>query len=590
MVSKGTLKTARQLLDRFFRDAEGKTNRQLDVYFTVQSLDLNDRADPAIEFLVSRGLINLFGPDIGFLTDKGVQAVIDDFDLADLPKEIRDFSAPPPSPPQPSGAAMPAGPMPVAAPASRPDRATLTHIDLDGQEFAVELGTMCTIGRSDGNTIQVGDKRASKHHAEIRYEGGQFILRDLESANGTLLNGEYVLKPVVLQHDDEVVIGRTMLLYTAPASLESTEAPTTAADGAAAAFRVLQGTPAPSTAATDPYQSQDLAPSGDLPVHLAATERPAPAAGTGDLFAEEARSNEDDLFERPTRGSSNLFESKPPPGSADPFVFSNRTAREGSRPSGPAAPAGDDLFATAPAPSANSSPAGAVASDLLVGPATGLPLAGGPVSAEHPSLEVTSLADGLQESLQGDSLEEIEPFESLDDEPDAEWAHDTRAEDGPLLENQPVIQSSERPPDGASTSAATEPTTDDMATLTVSRDDLFGHSNRPQIADPPWGETADNPAGPTRADSGARGPAAAADPVRQLPEYAEKLPIAEVALASAAEVDVRAPAADAFIATLQALRRRLDRVDVPEKRALLDAVEVLSQHPYVRVVLDSLDE
>ncbi|MEO1336527.1 MAG: hypothetical protein AAFV29_12830, partial [Myxococcota bacterium] len=109
-------------MDRFFRDAEGKTNRQLDVYFTLEDLDCSrEKADPAIEVLASRGLINLFGPDVAFLTDKGVRAAVEDLDLSLLPKELRDFSAPPPSPPEPSVPHAPAG---INAVTDRPSAST----------------------------------------------------------------------------------------------------------------------------------------------------------------------------------------------------------------------------------------------------------------------------------------------------------------------------------------------------------------------------------------------------------------------------------------------------------------------------------
>jgi pSer/pThr/pTyr-binding forkhead associated (FHA) protein len=210
LATKSNIKVARDLLERFFRDAEGRTNRQLDVYFTIQDLGLpRDKSDPALEFLTSRGLINTFGPDIAYLTDKGAQVIVEDLDINSLPKEIRDFGVKQP-PPQAIQQAEPEAPK-----SKRPPRPQVTHIDPEGKEYVLPLGRVCTIGRSPGNDIQVSDQRASKRHAELRWENGRFVMVDLGSANGTLLNGEYT-DQAVLEHDDELVIGRTMLIFQCP--------------------------------------------------------------------------------------------------------------------------------------------------------------------------------------------------------------------------------------------------------------------------------------------------------------------------------------------------------------------------------------
>lgn len=50
-----------------------------------------------------------------------------------------------------------------------------------------------TIGRLPDNSLQLDDGSVSSHHAElIPTEGGGFFLRDLESTNGTRVNGENV--------------------------------------------------------------------------------------------------------------------------------------------------------------------------------------------------------------------------------------------------------------------------------------------------------------------------------------------------------------------------------------------------------------
>ena len=215
MSNKRTLELAKELLDRFFRDAEGRTNRQLDVYFTLEDMSAaRDKAEPALEYLASRGLLNTFGPDIAFLTDEGCRVAAEDLDLANIPRVVRDFEQVSKTEPLPQDAELPEGPSTEAR--VRPDRPLLTHVSDDGAERVIELAWVCTIGRADENDVRIDDKRASKHHAEVRYEDGRYVLHDLESANGTLLNGEYVLEPCPVSNDDEIVIGRTLLLFQSP--------------------------------------------------------------------------------------------------------------------------------------------------------------------------------------------------------------------------------------------------------------------------------------------------------------------------------------------------------------------------------------
>ena len=647
MVAKATLKLAGALLDRFFRDAEGKTNRQLDVYFTVEDLQVSrDKSDPAIEFLVSRGLINQFGPDIAFLTDRGVQAVVHDADLASLPQDMRDFAAPAPVPPEPSGPATTAssGPdsnrghggvrgngvvgtksarMSAATTGTRPEQATLTHIDLTGKEFSVELGWSCTIGRSDGNTIQISDKRASKNHAEIRYESGQFVLRDLESANGTLVNGDYVVQPVVLEHDDEVVIGRTMLLYTAPlnlpppmqppmldpAHLEPATLPEPSSDTPIPPIKVVQGTPSSGPGTLSPRGTGDLGPTSSPPISTAPGSDRYPglpalddaADATPDLFAQPAR-GVPNLFDSRRSDTSDLFDDPARAAGADAALYGEGPPSDSFEAGLVAAPpAENELFEPAPF-----GPGGPSA-DLLVDSVlldshpgrTADDYAGR--QYEEPPLTVTSLAEGLQEDLQpAPPVVEVEPFASLDDEPDAEWVHDTHASAAPLLENQPVVSAQNLPHPGADGATLAQPQTDDIATLMVSREALFGPDAQRTPVDavhPAFGAHANGPQtdGPPRPSSG--------EALTRLRAAAEGLPIADmtvlghpstVSAPSTAPAPSRfglgrGPTGEAFVATLDQLKQRVENASIPDRATLLDAINVLRQHPALDAVLSDLD-
>jgi pSer/pThr/pTyr-binding forkhead associated (FHA) protein len=65
---------------------------------------------------------------------------------------------------------------------------------------ACELQTdRTTIGRIEDNTFHIADPSISSHHCEVQLRGSDIIIRDLNSTNGTFINGnkieESVLKP-----------------------------------------------------------------------------------------------------------------------------------------------------------------------------------------------------------------------------------------------------------------------------------------------------------------------------------------------------------------------------------------------------------
>ncbi|MBL6980529.1 MAG: winged helix-turn-helix domain-containing protein [Anaerolineales bacterium] len=63
------------------------------------------------------------------------------------------------------------------------------------------------IGRSVDNHIVITSKRVSRQHAKISPAGRSWMLDDLGSANGTFLNDERVLAPVVIRDGDKISIG-----------------------------------------------------------------------------------------------------------------------------------------------------------------------------------------------------------------------------------------------------------------------------------------------------------------------------------------------------------------------------------------------
>jgi len=74
------------------------------------------------------------------------------------------------------------------------------------------LITPVTIGREEGNSVQLNDERISRFHIKIQEDQGKLVLTDLESTNGTRVNGEDV-QLRILQFGDVIAVGRSILLY-----------------------------------------------------------------------------------------------------------------------------------------------------------------------------------------------------------------------------------------------------------------------------------------------------------------------------------------------------------------------------------------
>src|SRR5206468_785067 len=133
-------------------------------YFTLEDMGIpRDKAEESLEYLTSRGLVNMFGTDIAFLTDLGVGAISQEKDISKMPKAVREFAASTPSGSQSSQAAkqqqQPQQAQPQAEERTptpvprlpRTDMPRLTYTDPDGVQHVVELGWRCTIGRVEGN-------------------------------------------------------------------------------------------------------------------------------------------------------------------------------------------------------------------------------------------------------------------------------------------------------------------------------------------------------------------------------------------------------------------------------------------------------
>jgi pSer/pThr/pTyr-binding forkhead associated (FHA) protein len=75
-----------------------------------------------------------------------------------------------------------------------------------------DLRTPISIGREEGNSIQLNDERISRFHCKIQEDNEHLVLTDLESTNGTRVNGQDC-QLRILRFGDIIAVGRSLLLF-----------------------------------------------------------------------------------------------------------------------------------------------------------------------------------------------------------------------------------------------------------------------------------------------------------------------------------------------------------------------------------------
>jgi hypothetical protein len=84
------------------------------------------------------------------------------------------------------------------------------HLEIDDRRRPVPASGL-SIGRAADNGLVLNETQVSKHHALVRWYGGQVQLVDLRSTNGTLVNGRPI-RSVALADGDEIVFGDAVTL------------------------------------------------------------------------------------------------------------------------------------------------------------------------------------------------------------------------------------------------------------------------------------------------------------------------------------------------------------------------------------------
>src|ERR687897_248330 len=129
--------------------------------------------------------------------------------------------------------------------------------------------TVMSIGRDPSNDVVLPDAMVSRRHAVIEYRGSQYFLRDCNSSNGSLVNGDRVTERT-LRDGDLVAIGTARMLFREDVAEESAGKVVPLP----ARFCNACGTALPQEAAAEPPKPPRRAPGPD--------PQPAPPPGAGD--------------------------------------------------------------------------------------------------------------------------------------------------------------------------------------------------------------------------------------------------------------------------------------------------------------------
>jgi hypothetical protein len=118
------------------------------------------------------------------------------------------YDAPPPPQPAYSPYDQPGG---YGPPPSAPGARNVRLVSADGRTYPVAIGST-VIGRGDQANLRLPDVGISRRHARLDFDGGQVVLTDLGSTNGTMVNGQRI-SAVALNPGDMIQIGTTTLTF-----------------------------------------------------------------------------------------------------------------------------------------------------------------------------------------------------------------------------------------------------------------------------------------------------------------------------------------------------------------------------------------
>lgn len=103
---------------------------------------------------------------------------------------------------------------------SEPEGAPPTLVANGGQRIVL-TGSPVVLGRNAECDLVLQDQQASRRHAQVELGPAGFVLVDLGSTNGTMLNGRRVDRPAQLAPGDRIVVGDTVVRFIGAASVNA---------------------------------------------------------------------------------------------------------------------------------------------------------------------------------------------------------------------------------------------------------------------------------------------------------------------------------------------------------------------------------
>jgi hypothetical protein len=185
-------------------------------FTSYESSLCNELQEYLAEHARREGYVLLTPPVVAIETDADLS--IGEFGIATRmvqgrPDERQEEAAPPPR--LEAGATMvykPRTPFPADGPPADVALAQeIVTLTLDGKRHEVDKRRV-VIGRSKECDIQLADPNVSRRHAELRQEGSAYWLVDLDSTNGSAVNGHRSAR-AKLESGDTITIGSTDLLF-----------------------------------------------------------------------------------------------------------------------------------------------------------------------------------------------------------------------------------------------------------------------------------------------------------------------------------------------------------------------------------------
>jgi len=92
----------------------------------------------------------------------------------------------------------------------------------NGKAQEIQMGQELTIGRAYSNLLRLEGEEISRVHVIMYRRGDDYVLRDLDSKNGVMLNGQKVLN-ALLGQGDQIQVGNYLLVFDPPSSIKMEE-------------------------------------------------------------------------------------------------------------------------------------------------------------------------------------------------------------------------------------------------------------------------------------------------------------------------------------------------------------------------------